>query len=211
MRQTDLVTGRRARALMERIANEFSEGEKVEAQVFEDITVVVMRFTDDVSLAAAVEDGGGNVVNDLTRKLEALAEEFGVEYLKLLGNQIVCAAGFGEQSQGSPDLMAEFALGALDHCARLFTKLERPLGFQLGVDSGPVIGSAVGDENAIFNLWGETLLTASRMAETGIAGQIQVTESTYRRLREDFLFRVRGSYYLEGFGEIETYILAGRL
>ena len=49
------------------------------------------------------------------------------------------------------------------------------------------------------------------MAETGIAGQIQVTESTYRRLREDFLFRARGSYYLEGFGEFETYILAGRL
>ena len=211
MRQTDLVTGRRARALMARIANEFSEGEKVEAQVFEDVTVVVMRFTDDVSLAAAVEGGGGNAVNDLTRKLEALAEELGVEYLKLLGNQIVCAAGFGEQSQGSADLMAEFALGALDHCARLFTKLERSLGFQIGVDSGPVIGSAVGHQQAIFNLWGETVLTASRMAETGIAGQIQVTESTYRRLREDFLFRVRGSYYLEGFGEFETYILAGRL
>ena len=94
---------------------------------------------------------------------------------------------------------------------RVFTKLERPLGFQAGVDSGPVIGSAVGHDLSIFNLWGETVLTASRMAETGVAGQIQVTESTYRRLREDFLFRVRGSYYLEGFGEFETYLLAGRL
>jgi len=211
MRHTDLVTGRRAQAFMARIASERSEGANVEAQIFEDVTVVVLRFTDAVSLAAAVEGAGRNAVDDLVQKLEALANESGVEYLKLLGNQIVCATGFGEQSLGSADIMAEFALDALDHCARLFTKLERPLGFQVGVDSGPVIGSAVGQDRSIFNVWGETVLTASRMAETGIAGQIQVTESTYRRLREDFLFRVRGSYYLEGFGEFETYILAGRL
>ena len=211
MRQTELVTGRRAQAFMARIASERSEGAGIEAQIFEDVTVVVMRFTDPMSLAAAVEGEGRNAVDDLVQRLEALAMEFGVEYVKLLGDQIVCATGFSEQPQRSADIMAEFALGALDYCARLFTKLERPLGFKVGVDSGPVIGSAVGQDRSIFNLWGETVLTASRMAETGIAGQIQVTESTYRRLREDFLFRVRGSYYLEGFGEFETYILAGRL
>ena len=211
MRHTELVTGRRAQALMARISSERSEGANVEAQIFEDVTVVVMRFTDAVSLAAAVEGEGRNAVDSLVRKLESLASELGVEYVKLLGSQVVCATGFGEQPQRSADLMADFALGALDHCARLFTKLERPLGFQVGIDSGPVIGSAVGHDGSIFNLWGDTVLTASRMAETGIAGQIQVTESTYRRLREDFLFRVRGSYYLEGFGEFETYILAGRL
>ena len=67
------------------------------------------------------------------QRLEALAIEFGVEYVKLLGDQIVCATGFGEQPQRSADIMAEFALGALDYCARLFTKLERPLEFKLGL------------------------------------------------------------------------------
>ena len=63
----------------------------------------------------------------------------------------------------------------------------------------------------MFNLWGEAVLTASRMAETGVAGHVQATESAYLRLRDEFLFRLRGSYYLEGFGELTTYFLTGRL
>ena len=211
MRQTELVTGRRGKAFLARIAKEQGEGAGIGAQVFEDVTVVVMRFTDPVSLAAAIDDGDRSAAEDLVQKLETLAAEHEVEYLKLLGDQIVCAAGFpGEPHRGAA-AMADFALGALDHCARLFTKLERPLEVQIGIDSGPVIGSAVGRERAIFNLWGEAVVTASRMAQTGVSGQIQATESTYRRLREDFLFRVRGSYYLEGFGEFATYTLTGRL
>jgi class 3 adenylate cyclase len=211
MRQTELVTGRRGKAFLARIAKEQGEGAGIGAQVFEDVTVVVMRFTDPVSLAAAIDDGDRSAAEDLVQKLETLAAEHEVEYLKLLGDQIVCAAGFpGEPHRGAA-AMADFALGALDHCARLFTKLERPLEAQIGIDSGPVIGSAVGRERAIFNLWGEAVVTASRMAQTGVSGQIQATESTYRRLREDFLFRVRGSYYLEGFGEFATYTLTGRL
>lgn len=211
MRETELVTGRRAQALLARIASERGEGAGIEAQIFEDVTVVVMRFTDPVSLAAAVDGAGRNAVDDLVLRLETLALEYGVEYMKLLGDRIVCAAGFSAESRQSADSMADFALGALDHCVRLFTRLERPLGLQVGIDSGPVIGSAVGRDRSVFNLWGDTVLTASRMAETGVFGQIQSTESTYRRLREDFLFRVRGSYYLEGFGEFTTYILTARL
>ena len=211
MRETELVTGRRAEALLTRIARERGEGAAFGAQIFEDVTVVAMRFSDPVSLAAVIDDGDRNAADDLVQKLEALAPEYGVEYLKLLGDKIVCAAGFSGESHRGADVMADFALAALDHCVRLFTKLERPLAFQIGIDSGPVIGSAVGRERSVFNLWGEAVLTASRMAETGVSGQIQATESTYRRLREDFLFRVRGSYYLEGFGEFTTYILTGRL
>jgi class 3 adenylate cyclase len=211
MRQTELTMGRRAKAFLERIAREHGDGATIGAQIFEDVTVVVMRFTDPVSLATAVEGEGRSAVDDLVQKLEALAAEHGVEYVKLLGNQVVCAAGFTGESHRGAEVMAEFALGALDHCTRLFTKLERTLDFQIGIDSGPVIGSAVGRDRSIFNLWGEAVLTASRMAESGVSGQIQATESTYRRLREDFLFRVRGSYYLEGFGEFTTYIVTGRL
>jgi len=211
MRQTELVTGRRGKAFLARIAKEQGEGAGIGAQVFEDVTVVVMRFADPVSLAVAMDDGDRSAAEDLVRKLETLAAEHEVEYLKLLGDQIVCAAGFSEESHRGAAVMADFALGALGHCARLFARLERPLEIQIGIDSGPVIGSAVGRERSIFNLWGEAVLTASRMAQTGVSGQIQATESTYRRLREDFLFRVRGSYYLEGFGEFATYTLTGRL
>lgn len=211
MRETELVTARRAQALLARIAKERDEGAGIGAEVLEDITVVAMRFTDPVALATAVDEGGRNAIDNLVRSLESLAAECGVEYFKLLGDQIVCAAGFTEDPRGGAELMADFALGALDRCARLFTRLERPPEYQIGIDSGPVIGSAIGRDRLIFNLWGDAVVTATRMAETGIAGQIQATESSYQQLREDFLFRVRGRYYLEGIGEFTTYVLTGRL
>jgi len=49
------------------------------------------------------------------------------------------------------------------------------------------------------------------MAESGPAGAIHVTESAYQRLRDRYLFRVRGSFYLERVGEMSTYLLIGRL
>jgi len=211
MRETGLVTGRRAEALRARIAREHGEGANIQAQIFEDVSVVVMRFTDPLTLATSVEGAGGTALDELVSKLESLALDEGVEYLKMLGNEIVCAAGFTGEGPRGAHAMAGFAVDALDCCARLFTGLERPMEFRIGIDSGPVIGSAVGRDRSVFNLWGEAALTASRMAESGVPGQIQATESTYLRVREDFLFRLRGSYYLEGFGELTTYFLTGKL
>jgi class 3 adenylate cyclase len=211
MRETELVTGRRAKALRARIASAHGEGANIQAEIFEAATVVVMRFADPLSLAASVDGAGRSALDDLVNHLESLAVDEDAEYLKMLGNQIVCAAGLTGEAREGAHAMAGFAVDAQDYCARLFTSLERPLEFRIGIDSGPVIGSAVGRDRTVFNLWGETVIAAARMADTGVAGQIQVTESTYRRLREDFLFRVRGSFYLEDFGELTTYFLTGRV
>lgn len=211
MRDAELVTGRRARALRERIARRHGEGALVHAQILEDVSVAVIRFTDPLSIAAAVDRDGGSVLDELVGQLESLAVEAGVEYLKMLGNQVVCAAGLGCDPEEGAHAAAGFAMAASEYCARLFTNLERPMEFRIGMDSGPVIGSHVGRDRTIFNLWGETVVAAGRMADTSVPAQIQVTESTYRRLREDYLFRMRGTFYLEDFGELTTYFLTGRV
>ena len=211
MRRTELATGHRGEAFLSRVSRTHGDGGAVGAQIFKDVSVVVMQFTDPISLAASVDGDDHSAAGDLVQKLETLAAERGVEYLKLLGDQIVCAAGFSGEADSAAELVADFALGALDHCVRLSMRLEQPLGVRIGIDSGPVIGSAVGRDRSVFNIWGEAVLTAARMAESAIPGQIQATESIYARIRDSFLFRVRGSYYLEGFGEFTTYTLTGRL
>ena len=158
MRETELITGRRAEALRARIAREHGEGASIQAQIFEDVSVVVMRFTDPLTLATSVDGAGRSALDDLVSKLESLASDEEVEYLKMLGNEIVCAAGFTGESRQGAHAMAGFAVDALDYCARLFTGLERPLEFRIGIDSGPVIGSAVGRDRSVFNLWGEAVL-----------------------------------------------------
>ncbi|MCB1727935.1 MAG: adenylate/guanylate cyclase, partial [Gammaproteobacteria bacterium] len=68
-----------------------------------------------------------------------------------------------------------------------------------------------GTQRRAFNLWGEAAQQASAMADTSLSGAIQVTESVYQALKGRYLFQLRGHHYLEGVGELSTYLLSGRL
>ena len=83
--------------------------------------------------------------------------------------------------------------------------------FRIGIDTGAVMGCEVGREQKTYNLWGESTRFASKMAESGIAGGIHVSQTTYQRLRANYLFQMRGRYYLPNIGETSTYLLTGRI
>jgi class 3 adenylate cyclase len=69
----------------------------------------------------------------------------------------------------------------------------------------------IGRRQITYNIWGEAVSIASMMADNGVAGGIQVSETAYRGLRQNYLFRVRGDFFLPKIGEISTYLLTGRL
>jgi class 3 adenylate cyclase len=70
-----------------------------------------------------------------------------------------------------------------------------------------VVAGVIGRRKFIYDLWGDTVNTASRMESHGIAGRIQVTEATYRRLRDRYRFEDRGEMEIKGKGRIKTYLL----
>ena len=93
----------------------------------------------------------------------------------------------------------------------LFDDSDRAHEFQIGVDCSVAIGGSVGREPRIFNLWGDAVRIAATMAASALPGTVQATEAAYHRLRHDFLFRPRGSFYLPNVGSAQTFVLAGRL
>jgi len=131
--------------------------------------------------------------------------------MKMMGDELVCAAGIGPGSKDHARLIADLALNLQNRCTGLFASLNIPMEFRIGIDTGAVMGSSVGQELKTYNIWGEAARFASQMAESGTAGGIQVSQTTYRRLRADYLFQVRGSYYLPNIGETSTYLLTGRI
>ena len=68
----------------------------------------------------------------------------------------------------------------------------------------------IGRAKFIYDLWGDTVNTASRMESHGLPGTIQVTERTYERLRDHYEFRARGTIDVKGKGSMTTYLLVGR-
>src|SRR5262249_43671874 len=112
---------------------------------------------------------------------------------------------------GAATGIADMALAVRDRCISLFEKSERSHEFQVGIDCSLAIGGAIGNEPRVFNLWGDAVQIAGAMAASALPGTVQVTEAAYQRLREDFLFRPRGSFYLPRVGDARTFVLAGRL
>jgi len=196
----------------ERMLSRGFDRNRIGADLFNDTTVFLLRFTDPVSLAERTADSDSmTAAGYLVEHLEDLAASRGIEYVRIMGDEIVCAAGMDDRTQDHPHLMAELALGVQDRCSGLFAELNTPMEFRIGIDTGAVLGSPVGKAQRSYNIWGEAVRFASMMAKTGIPGAIQVSETTYRRLRSGYLFQARGRFYLPNIGETSTYILTGRI
>ena len=81
---------------------------------------------------------------------------------------------------------------------------------RFGLHTGPVMAGVIGKRKFSYDLWGETVNTASRMESFGVAGQIQVTARVYERLQHLYLFRPRELMEVKGKGTIAAYLLVGR-
>jgi class 3 adenylate cyclase len=83
----------------------------------------------------------------------------------------------------------------------------RPLAARIGIDTGPVVAGVIGRRKFSYDLWGDTVNTASRMESHGVAGCIQVTDRVYRRLHDRYRFERRGPVQVKGKGEMVTWFL----
>ena len=197
----------------ERLLKQGLSQSNIKADVYDNIPVLVLRFTDPFALAHYFGAGDKQTaaVDHLICHFEDLFDARRIDYWKIISDQIICATGMAENSNHPVHAIADLALSFQDTCSHLFADLDKPMEFKIGIDTGGIIGSPVGRRQKSYNIWGEAVSTASVMADNGVIGGIQVSEATYRRLQQNYLFRVRGRYYLQNIGEISTYILTGRI
>jgi adenylate cyclase len=182
----------------------------IEGEVYPDIAVMAVHFVDPVALSVRPAAGGQPLSDQIACTLQQMAAKRDIPYLKIVGQEVIGAAGFAAVNGAAALLIAEVAVAIRDHCLALFEENDQRLEFRIGLDCGPAIGTSVGAAPRIFNLWGEAVRTAQSMALSALPGTVQVTEAAYERLRQEFLFRPRGSFYLPQVGEARTFILAAR-
>jgi len=186
--------------------------ETVGADVFPAVAVMVVRFSDPVAIATRHGTESCSLADRIAEALQEIAAQQNIPYMKLVSQEVVAAAGFNAEDDKAILRIAEAALAVRERCLELFEDCGQQPVFRIGIDHGIAIGSQVGRNPRLFNLWGEAVRTADIMATSAIGeASIQVSEAAYHLLRHQFLFRPRGSFYLPRVGAARTFILASRL
>ena len=181
------------------------------AEIFPGMAVMVLRFTSAVAMGVRISGIPRSISDEIACGLQQIATDNGIPYLRLAGYEIVAAAGFQPAESSAATVIADMALVVRDRCTALFEESKHSHEFQIGIDCSLAFGGAVGNEPRVFNLWGDAVHIAGAMAASALPGTVQATEAAYQRLRQHFLFRSRGSFYLPHVGEARTFVLAGRL
>jgi class 3 adenylate cyclase len=193
------------------IAARLKQGEVVIADGSPDVTVL---FADLVGFTRRSRRSSPEQVvqalNELFSAFDRLAQRFGLEKIKTIGDAYMVAGGLPEPRPDHAQAVAEMALAIRDEVARQADLGGQPLQVRIGIDTGPVQAGVIGTSKFSYDLWGDTVNAASRMESHGLPGRIQVTDRTYRRLRDGYRFQRRGPIQVRGLGEMVTWFLVGR-
>jgi adenylate cyclase len=149
------------------------------------------------------------LLNLVFTAFEGLCERHGVEKIKTIGDAFIAAGGIPGPRADHAEAAADLALAMQREVVRLNTGLRDPFSLKIGMDSGPVVAGVIGTTKFAYDVWGPAVDTAAQMEVYGLAGGIQVTANVYRRLKDKYMFESRGAFYVQGEGEVETYLLRG--
>lgn len=182
------------------------------AERFENCTVL---FSDIVGFTEMSKKMPATAVvtllNEIFSHFDDLAEKFNLEKIKTIGDAYMVVGGLPEPEPLHAELVAGFALEMLDVIREYRSKNNIPLELRIGINSGDAVAGVIGKKKFIYDLWGDSVNTASRMESHGIPGQIQVSESTYQLLKSKFKFEDRGSVEVKGLGKVRSFLLLAKL
>jgi class 3 adenylate cyclase len=150
------------------------------------------------------------MLNDVFSRCDALADRFGLEKIKTIGDAYMVVGGLMSHEIDEAERVADMGLEMIEAVDRYATETGIDLRIRVGLHTGPAVAGVVGVKKFIYDVWGDTVNTASRMESHGVPGHIQVTEATYQRLNPSFEFTERGEVDIRGKGVMTTYLLLRR-
>jgi class 3 adenylate cyclase len=214
LRALERERGRSERLLLNVLPAAVVERLKDEGQVAEHAEEVTVLFADLVEFTAIADRLDPREVVDLLGEIfgafDELVDASGLEKIKTLGDGYLVAAGIPLSRPDHAEAAADLALAMQGALAALPRARREGLHLRVGLDSGPVVAGVIGRRRFSYDLWGDTVNTASRMQSHARPGEIQVTERTYERLRRTFDLELREGLEVKGKGPMRAYVLRGR-
>jgi len=190
------------------IARRLKEGKKVIADQFDEATVLFVDIANFTPLASTIPPVElVEMLNGIFSRFDSIVEKHGLEKIKTMGDAYMAVGGLPIPTRDHAEAVANAALEIL----KVFPKLtDHGLQLRIGIHTGPVVAGVIGKNKFNYDLWGDTVNTASRMQSHGKPNTIQTTIQTFEYLKDKFEFQTRGEIEVRGKGAMQVYILTGR-
>jgi class 3 adenylate cyclase len=173
------------------------------ADAFEDVTVLFADLAGFTQRSARMPPAEVvTLLNDVFSRFDELCTRHGLEKVKTIGDAYMAVAGIPEPRADHAEAAARLALDML-------AAMPDGLHLRIGLHTGPAVAGVIGTRKFIYDLWGDTVNTASRMESHSEPGRIQVSRATWERLQSSFRLVRRGVIPVKGKGEMETFFLEG--
>lgn len=195
------------------VAEELKAKGHAEARHFDDTTILFSDFqgfttvSEILSAAELVDE-----INTCFKTFDEITTTFGIEKIKTIGDAYMAVGGLNDTTTG----IREVVLAAID--MQRFINLRKEerdakglpaFSMRVGIHTGPVVAGIVGKKKFQYDIWGDTVNTASRMESHGETGHVNISETTYLRIKDDpaFTFITRGRLQVKGKGEMPMYFV----
>jgi class 3 adenylate cyclase len=148
-------------------------------------------------------------LDEVFTAFDDIAQRHGLEKIKTIGDAYMAVGGAPTPRADHAQAVARMALEMRDLVAQKRFLGARQLRMRIGIHTGPAVAGVIGRKKFIYDLWGDTVNTASRMESHGAPGEIQLTDATRAALGEGWMFEERGVSEIKGKGPMRTWWLKG--
>jgi adenylate cyclase len=193
------------------VVQRMREGENIIADRIMDATIL---FCDLVGFTALSQElSADRIIEFLSQIFSAfdrLALEHGVEKIKTIGDAYMVAAGIPQPQADHVLRIVTLAPRLLQSVNAIAAETGLNLQARIGIHTGPLVAGVIGTHKFVYDVWGDTVNTASRMESHSLPGRIQISAATRAALGDRYSYEPRGMMDIKGKGRMETYFLGTR-
>ena len=197
--------------LPEQTAQELKDSGSVKAKKFESVSVL---FTDFKGFTNYAEELSPELlvksIGFYFSEFDNIVDKYGLEKIKTIGDAYMCAGGLPNPSQDHAKQAIRAAMEINDFVNRVREDVSKDYAnfdIRIGINSGPVVAGVVGRKKIAYDIWGDTVNVASRMESMSDIGRINIGESTYQLIKDDFDCEYRGEYEVKNRGKMRMYFV----